>query len=256
MSSLLNKLLSLRHIEYLVVDRNFNIIEVSSGVKRFADCPNEVMKGKNVRLSFPEIVGLENSLIALIEGREASFELKGIGRSSVQEEPLYIDIYFINEHSEENLENRLILFFEDVTERMILEQKLVQRCNEVSLLLEAWAACNDYLGKIILSMKDALVVTTSLGIIKTVNQAAQDLFGYREEELIGQPISIILSEENLLLKASNQPFIFDQLFNNVKIVCQTKSGEKIAIAFSCSAIQTNIEDLQDFIYVGRELTDC
>lgn len=253
MSSLLKKLLSLRHIEYLVVDRDFNIIEVSSGVQRFADCPNEVRKGKNVRLGFPEIVGLENSLIALIEGRQASFELKGIGRSSVQEEPLYIDIYFINEHSEEN---RLILFLEDVTERMVLEQKLVQRCNEVSLLLEAWAACNDYLGKIILSMKDALVVTTSLGIIKTVNQAAQDLFGYREEELIGQPISIILSEENLLLKASNQPFIFDKLFNNVEIVCKTKSGEKIAIAFSCSAIQTNIENLQDFIYVGRELTDC
>jgi PAS domain S-box-containing protein len=242
-------------MEYLAVDGEFKILETSLGVQRFADCPNEVMKEKDVRVGFPELIGVEDILIAILQGQQVSFELKGIGRFSEQDSPLYIDLYVIKNPSEENLEDRLIIFFEDVTTRMVLEQKLVQRANEVSLLLEAWAYSSDYLDKIITSMADAVLVTTPAGTIKTVNRAAKDLFGYSEKELIGKPISIIVSEENLLLEASQEYLLFEKLLNNVEVVCHTKSGEKVAIAFSCSAIQTNIEDVQDFIYVGRELAE-
>jgi hypothetical protein len=43
---------------------------------------------------------------------------------------------------------------------------------------------------------------------------------------------------------------------NVEVVCQTKTGEKVMIAFSRSTVETDIEDLQDFIYIGREIGDC
>ncbi|MGC1393932.1 MAG: PAS domain-containing protein [Coleofasciculaceae cyanobacterium] len=252
MSLLLNKLLALRKIEYLAVDQDLKILEISSAVQRFADSPYEVVKGKDIRLSFPELIGMENVLLTIIQDKQESFELKGLARFC-QGIPLYIDILVISSPDEHNLKNRLVIFFEDVTERMVLEQKLVQRSNEASLLLEAWAYSSDYLDKIINSLTDILVITTSSSLIKTVNITVQDLLEYNEEELVGQPISHIFEEENVLHEANASNLIFGEMWNNVKAECQTKTGKKITIAFSRSAIHNDLESIQGFIYIGREL---
>lgn len=253
MSSLFNKFLSLRKIEYLELDQNFKILALSLDVQRFADCPNEVITGKDVRLAFPELIGIEGILLAIIQGNHESFELKGVGRSCVQGSPLYIDVFITSSPDKINIENRLVIFFEDVTEKMVLEQKLVQRSNEASLLLEAWAYSSDYLDKIIKSLENILVITTSSKMIRTVNKTIQDLFEYSEEELVGQPISSIFTEENIWLEANQPNFLFGELWNQVRVVGHTKTGRKIAIAFLRSAICSDLENLQDFIYIGREI---
>jgi hypothetical protein len=43
--------------------------------------------------------------------------------------------------------------------------------------------------------------------------------------------------------------------NDVEVTCKTKTGTQIAIAFSCCAIQSDIKELQDFIYIGQKLTE-
>ncbi len=277
MSSILNKLLSVlttRRREYIVVDQDFNILETSLGVQRFADreafgastlysakatlgaCPKDVLKGKDVRVGFPELFGLEDILIDILEGRQTNFELPGIGRFLPDGTSLYFDLCIIKNQYEKNHENqRLIILFEDVTERMVLEQTLVQAANEKGLLLSTIEASKAYIEKIFMSMADALLVTTPSGIIKTINQATQDLFGYSEEELIGKPISLVLGEEQLLPEASQTNLLLNEALKNVEVVCQTKTGEKVAIAFSCSAIETDIADLQNFIYIGRDITE-
>ncbi|AFZ16228.1 PAS domain S-box protein [Allocoleopsis franciscana] len=254
MDSVLQQLLSLRQIEYLVVDRQLNILETSLGVKKFADFPQEVKPTKPLCLGFPELVGVEDILIAILEGRKDSFELKGIGRLSVQGHPLYVDLYVLKPQNTQDLGNRLVVFVEDVTERMVLEQKLVQRSNEVSLLLEAWDSSNEYLNKIIQSLANALLVTTRSGIIKMVNQSANNLFGYSKEELMGTQISKVIVESNLLLEASQRYFLAQEFSRDIEVVGLTKQGTQVAIAFSCSAIQTNRENIPDYIYVGRAIS--
>lgn len=240
-------------MEYLAVDGELNILEISLGLQRFADYPDEVIKGNDVRCGFPELIGIESILIKIIQGEQDSFELNGIGRFSDNDFPLYINLYIIKNPDEDTLEDSLVIFFEDVTSRMVVEQKLVQRANEISLLLEAWSYSSEYLNKIITSMADVLLVTSQSGNLKIVNRAAQDLLGYKEEELIGKPLEIIISKKQLLLEASEQYLRSGKYLKNVEVLCQTKAGEKVAIAFSCSAIQTNLEGIQDFIYVGREI---
>ena len=268
MSSLINKLLSVlttRRRQYMVVDQDFNIVEASLGVQRFADSEalatfgdsgsQDVMKGKDVRVCFPELFGLEDILIDILQGRQTNFELQGIGRFLPDGTSIYIDLCIIKNQYENNSTNRLVVLFEDVTERMILEQNLVQAANEKSLLLSTIEASKAYVERIITSMADALLVTTPLGIIKTVNQATQDLFGYSEEELIGKPISLILGEGNLLAETSQTNLLLNEALKNIEVVCQTKTREKLAIAFSCSAINTDIAKLQNFIYIGRDITE-
>ncbi len=258
MSSLLNKLLCLlapRRREYLVVDKDFNIRETSFGVQRFADSPEEIEKGKDVRLGFPELFGLEDILTAILKGKQASYELKGIGRFLEPDYPLYIDIYVIQNPEQKDKYKSLVIFFEDVTEKMVLEQNLVQSSNEKSLLLSALEAAKNYVDTIITSMADALIVTTSLGNIKTLNRAAKDLFKYDEDELIGKPISLIIDDQKFLNQASQQHPLFNQFLRNVEVGCKTKRGEKIVVAFSCSAIQIEAEGLQDLVYIGRDITE-
>ncbi len=254
MSSILKKLLSLRKMAYLMLDWDFNILEASLGVQRFADRPNEVLKGKDVRLGFPELIGLEDVLLAILQGRQDIFELKGIGRFSSRNAPLYIDISIINSQDEEELENRLIIFFEDVTDKMVMEQKLLQNSNEISLLLEAWSYSSNYLDNIIKSLRDVLLIITSSKRIKIVNLAIQDLLEYSKEELLGQPISMIFGEQNALIEAKPSDNLLNQVIKNFEVVCQTKTGKKIATTFSQSIIQTDSQGLHDFIYIGRENT--
>ncbi len=179
-------------MEYLQINRDFHILDASEHVQRFADCPSEVMLLRDIRLGFPELIGVEDILIDILEGRQKYFELKSIARFSRFSSPFYIDLYV------RNLDDKLIVFFEDATSRMVLQQKLIQKKREKNILLKKLAASQNYLENIIASMTDAMLVTTSSGKIKIVNKATLYLFGYDKAELVGKDISIIIHDEELL----------------------------------------------------------
>lgn len=243
-----------RRLEYLKLDLDFNIVDTSEGVQRFADCPDQVIQENDARLGFPELIGIENILINILQGEQERFELKGIARFYEREAPLYIDLYIIGQN--EQLENKLFILFEDVTEKLVLEQTLMQKANEAELLASALAVSQVYIDKVMTFMADALIVSTASGYIKTVNRTTLELFGYSEAELICQSTAKLISDKKLLPQnICLHPLFQGDLWHDVELVCHTKSGEEITIAFSCSAIRTQTEGLQDFIYVGRNITE-
>ncbi|MEG3908087.1 PAS domain-containing sensor histidine kinase [Microcoleus sp. w2-18bC1] len=257
MNPLLRKLLGPRQTQYFLVNHHFIIQETSAEVQHYADTPGDAIPGADARLSFPELIGIENILMSIIMGRLPGFEVKGIARFADQNRPLYFDMLAIKyEEEQEDLPSKLLILIEDTTEKMVMKQSLIQRANEANLLVSALAASKDYIDKVIRSMGDALLVTTTLGTIKTINQSAQWLFGYSEAEFIGKPLSLILAEEKLIYQARHS-YILSQkeLRRELEIVCTTKAGEEIWVEFSCSAIQTELEGLYDFIYIGRDITE-
>ncbi len=250
MNTFAGKLLSPHYTEYLVVEPDLRIIETSLGVPQLVERPEEVIPGKDVRLGFPELIGAEDFLIDILQGREIVFELKSIARLSKNGSHIYIDLYI------KTLDNRLIIFLEDVTSTMVLHQKLVQRGHEANLLLTAFAASHNYIDKIVRSMADALLVTTPSGTITTVNQSATDLFGYSQAELINKPISTIITDENFLQQAFQQNSNSQsEIFKDYSVACQSKTASKLTVAFSCSVIQTEIEGEENFVYIGRDITE-
>ncbi|MGB3263754.1 MAG: adenylate/guanylate cyclase domain-containing protein [Microcoleus sp.] len=259
MKTLLKKLLVPHHLEYLALDRDFLIQETSLQVQRFADFPEEVTAGNDVRNPFPELIGTEEILIDIFEGRLPNFEFKAITRVLENGSRLYFDMYIV-EFSNDDSYQRLIIFFEDVTDRMGLEQTLVQATNEMNILLSTLAATNNYVEKIITSIAEVLLVTTASGKIKKINQATQDLFGYSESELVGKQINALAADgESLQSVSQQQP---QSSPTNVEVVCTAKTGEKFTVAFSCTAIPSEIQGmsettaaLQDFVYIGRDITD-
>ncbi|MEH1904741.1 MAG: adenylate/guanylate cyclase domain-containing protein [Nostoc sp.] len=108
--------------------------------------------------------------------------------------------------------------------------------------------------QVITAMADALFITSKIGKIKKVNHAAQKLFGYSEEELINQPISLIIDDNQVLIPGIDQHSDFQKNFQNFEVVCRTKTREKRLIAFSCSVIPKKIKELEDIVYIGRDIT--
>ena len=258
---LLSKLLSLRRREYLAVDREFKIKEISVKVQDFADIHEEVGEGKNLRDSFPELIGIEGLLEDLNEEREQEFQLKSITRVLKDGAHLYQDLYIFG-YKGQATADRLIILCEDVTDSIAAQESLVQAAKENTIKVDYLAATGDYIDKIINSLGDVLLVTGTSGNIKKVNQAAQQLFGYTESELIGKSLSLITAEEELLRKASQlPPALKSEYWPQVKVVCETKIGLKLIVAFSCSTFETSIgsqyadsEVIQDFVYIGKDIT--
>lgn len=269
MNSLIKKLLAPRHIEYLAIDRDFTILETSVGVHRFTDSPKDIIEGKDVRKAFPELIGLEDVIYEILQGNTKEFELKTIGKSCKNGNFIYIDLYIMaddNEAGDNHNKNdkKLLIFLEDVTEKMIMEQALVQRGNEACLLLSALETSKDYIEKILKSIADALIVTDLSGKIKQVNKVTQELFGYSEAELIGQSIALIIPENTtkthqslIPINNNNKDILYEEkLLKNIEVIGQKKTGDKITVSFSCAAIQTNKEDdLEDIVYIGRDITE-
>jgi two-component system sensor histidine kinase VicK len=255
MNQSLKKILAPHH-QYLILNHNLTILDLSLCAQRFADIPEEVSPGQDVRIAFPELIGVEDTLLEILEGRQTSLEIKGVARSSDPKYPLYVDLYIIDYFDEQASVHNLIIFLEDATKRMVLEQELAQQTNEVNLLLSSLATSKEYIDRIITSMADALLVTTGSGIIKTVNKSAQNIFKYSEAELLGKTISDLITDQKILQKISKLPNLEQgKILNDIEVICSTKTGETIELSFSCSVINTEIEEIQNFVYIGRDITE-
>ena len=53
---------------------------------------------------------------------------------------------------------------------------------------------DDLFGQLIDSAPDAMVILGEDGIIRLVNLRAEELFGYRREELLGQPVELLVPQ--------------------------------------------------------------
>ena len=229
MNSLFTNILSLRRIEYLIINEHWKIIELSPKINTLADCSNEIQVGKDVRIGFPELIGVEAIAKDIITGEQDNFELKGVIRTEKSVNPIYIDICIANNIKNNQISNELLIVVEDVTERMLLEQSLVQGANEANLLLRTLTASKQYIDQVVTSMADALLVTTPSGRIKTINRSAQILLEYDEVEICGESISIILREiENWQEEIEQRGNIKTPLFGpitplikEVETFCQT-----------------------------------
>lgn len=255
MNSLVKKLLAPRQIEYLFTDENLTILETSVAAPLFAEHIEDVKPGEDVCHCFPELVGYEDILLSIYAGDKNYFELKEIFRSSAYKNPFYFDLYVIENQDNSSDKKKLMILLEDVTEVMVMKQELLQSANEANLLLSSLAASKDYIDKLLESMGDALFVTQQSGIIKAVNPATLYLLGYAEKELIGKSISQFIGEDELFCKARHHYILAQEIvLKELEFLCQKKQGDEIWIEFSCSAIQTGIKGLYDFVYLARNIT--
>ena len=122
-------------------------------------------------------------------------------------------------------------------------ERMRQKLNETTIT-------KNYLNTVLNSLSDAVLVTSPDGVVKSCNEAAQRLLGYREADLLDKPLMSFIDE------AHRSAF---DLTNSApearETVLRTASGQTIPVSMASSAITTEDPQFQGNIYVARNITE-
>lgn len=251
MKKVLDKLLLPNQLEYFVIQPNFEIAGMSDYAWHFSEHRLPMNMGDDARQYFPELFGLDEVLQDILEKRKDQFHLQAISRTFEREDAFFFDICI------SLVDQNLIVFLENVTELHVLRHTLTQRANEAEMLLSTLRISQDYLGKVINGMGDVLIVTDTQGLIKQVNTAVCDRFGYGAEELLDRSIQRLISDANFhperiwhQIQASPHP----QTMPLGHWQCHSRSGRAIIFEFFCNRIATELPNVWNLVYIGRDIT--
>ena len=96
------------------------------------------------------------------------------------------------------------------------------------------------LASIVKSSSDAILSKSMDGLVQSWNSSAERLFGFRAEEIIGQPVakiipSELLDEESEIVDKLKQ----DELFTNYETKRRKKNGQLIDVSLTISPVHDN-----------------
>jgi signal transduction histidine kinase len=120
--------------EYLIINRDFKVVEYSDKV--FSFCDKEILQQKDsdIFVLVPELFGLENDLQDIFEGRLKTHELPYIAKRDS-----YVNIYLHpgrESETKKKVYETIIVLFEDITKIANAKRQLIQEKNENELLLQ------------------------------------------------------------------------------------------------------------------------
>ena len=235
-----------KYQEYIVCDRNLKIVQFSSGIEKYTD--QVAVLDEDVRLNFPELVGLEAVCQEILLGQQESFVLETVSRNQ-QQQVQYFDLLIkaINEH--------LAIVLTDVTEATLAQQTTAQRLNEAEIHLNRLQRFEYCTNKIIASMQDVLLITSPAGIIERVNKSTMKLFRRRKSALINYSINDLITDAQY-----NHQEIYASLLSSqdavikIEVSFTSKQSPTIQIEFDCFIAPTEVKDFFNCVYIGRDVT--
>jgi class 3 adenylate cyclase len=197
MEVLFKNFLALRKIEYLTLDRNFLVIETTENVHRFSE-DAKFFRGNDCFIGLPELVGMELDLIAVIDETKPGLILQSIARFSEDATLMYFNLYILKIDKGNFPGSDLILFFEDISERMNLEQCLVQASNEMGLLINALNESQNQSERLLLNILPASIsdrlkheTGTIADHFSEVTVLFADLVGFTEIAVTLSPVQLV-----------------------------------------------------------------
>jgi len=143
---------------------------------------------------------------------------------------------------------RFVGTIEDITDRKRTEQALDVASAQAHKVQSNLAA-------IVESSDDAIISKTLDGVISTWNQAAERIFGYSAEEVVGKPITVLIPPTHL----DEEPVILQKLRRGERIdhyetVRKTKDGILINVSLTVSPIKDANGSIVGASKIARDIT--
>jgi PAS domain S-box-containing protein len=121
--------------------------------------------------------------------------------------------------------------------------------------LRSKTVSKDYVESILQSMVNTVTVVNTGRIVQSVNQAALDLLGYAEEDLIGQSM-----DKFIRMPAASSSTFFEQvlkkgLLNSIDANYETQSGKLIPVLFSASVLRNSGGAITGVVCVAQDVSE-
>jgi len=121
--------------------------------------------------------------------------------------------------------------------------------------LQKTTVSRDYVGSIIASLGEILLVTDHQGHILTANPATLKLLGYSEKELIGMSVNDFLSKDNILLDDHEKKSLIQRGdVKSVEVNFVDKNGQNIPVLVSISLLKGSAKKHRQIVYAARDMT--
>jgi diguanylate cyclase (GGDEF)-like protein len=134
----------LRQFAFAYIGSDLRLIRYSEPFLYFIDNDSGTIEGQRIDHLFLPLVGAEHELQNILVGRQREYALQRISTQRRDNALLYFNFRVVSA-SEAEPDKGLILMVENITERSILEQKIVQQRNELELLSEQLVRVNTLL---------------------------------------------------------------------------------------------------------------
>ena len=165
--------------------------------------------------------------------------------------------YFTPERAELRIDRGVKEFYEWRLDRITLpDGRLGVVCyfRDIAEQKKALAA-KAYLAAIVDSAEDAILSKDLDGIIQSCNASAERLFGYTSDELVGQPVRMLIppelqSDEDEILARLRQGHRVEH-FETVRI---TKDGRRVDVALTISPVRDDAGTIIGASKIARDIT--
>jgi diguanylate cyclase (GGDEF)-like protein/PAS domain S-box-containing protein len=127
---------------------------------------------------------------------------------------------------------------------------LAEVFNSMREKLQRTTLSRDYVDRVLSGMNEAVIVTNADGIISRVNEATTRMLNYSENDLVGQPLDLIVDKQKGGALAIDSPAGIPR-----EAFLLTRSGESVPVSYTGSTI-TNDDALPgDRIYAAQNITE-
>jgi PAS domain S-box-containing protein len=127
-----------------------------------------------------------------------------------------------------------------------------QTLSRLATELQATTVSKNYFDNIIKTMADALIVVSPDATIQMVNQAALKLLEYNDNDLTGQPLSLVWSDGETWLSRILQTA--GAASNRFETLYRTKRGRLIPVSFSGAAMHTVQGQIEGVVCLAQDIS--
>jgi diguanylate cyclase (GGDEF)-like protein/PAS domain S-box-containing protein len=122
--------------------------------------------------------------------------------------------------------------------------------NDMREKLKRTTISRDYVDSVLSSMNEAIIVTSSDGVISRVNGATTRMLGYADDELVGHHIDLIVDQKKGgALATTSMADVPREAF------LMAKSGDRIPVSYTSSSIATEGDFFGHRIYAAQNITE-
>jgi transcriptional regulator with PAS, ATPase and Fis domain len=125
----LARLLDLKGFGAILFDGRFNVLRVNPAAETLLGLPDPFRSPASLLDLFPELIGAEEQIAAIVDGQDADFRLDRVNRESAEGAARYLNLLVLPDPAP----GRALLVIEDVTEQALARQAANQQRYELFL---------------------------------------------------------------------------------------------------------------------------
>jgi PAS domain S-box-containing protein len=192
---------------------------------------SQAMEGKTIRDVFPP---------ETFEAIEPDYRAALAGKSTISEVPFGGRIYYTHTLPVRDDHNEIIAGMV-VTQDITGQKKAEQEIDKNSIIIN--------------STTDAIITTDVGGTITFWNRGAELMYGYKKEEALGKPISMIYKEEHLhTLESTISELLQGKDIPGIEVTCIDKNRNDVDILLSLTTIKDKAGNITELVGITKDIT--